>query len=413
MSIDHIKTPTTIEALTYQNDAAGNRVKVTRANAAATLIPQAVTNTAFDAANEQTRFNSASTNLVYDNNGNLTSFTDASGTTAYTWNARNRLTGISGPSLSASFVYDGLGRRSSKTINSATTGFWYDGEDLLAELSGSTPTATYVRSLSIDEPFIRKQSGGDEYYQTDALGTTVALTDGSGASSTTYTQEPFGKTTKTGSSTNAFQYTGREEDGTGVMYYRARFYSSKIQRFLGEDPLEFDSGETNLYGYVANNPINLIDPTGLTWETNATFFWQWSTGLHNKDVRNYRSYDVETVEMSESPGAEKMRQAFKLNGCKTKGGINYGTFEAAWDTLLNPLTLDWSSTAFQVGGFAGASVVDNKNGTVTCRIRNVAGTHSFFYHLVADRKGKTGPMRNVEQNFSWTEPNPCSLSGRK
>ena len=165
LSLDHIKTPTTIEALTYQNDAAGNRIKLTRANAAATLIPQAVTNTAFDAANEQTRFNSASTNLVYDNNGNLTSFTDASGTTTYTWNARNQITAISGPSLSASFVYDGLGRRSSKTVNSTTTGFWYDGDDVLAELSGSTPTATYVRSLSIDEPFIRKQSAGDEFYQ--------------------------------------------------------------------------------------------------------------------------------------------------------------------------------------------------------------------------------------------------------
>ena len=85
----------------------------------------------------------------------------------YTWNARNQLTAISGPSLSASFVYDGLGRRTSKTINSTTTGFWYDGDDVLAELSGSTPTATYIRSLSIDEPFVRKQTGGDEFYQAE------------------------------------------------------------------------------------------------------------------------------------------------------------------------------------------------------------------------------------------------------
>ncbi len=413
LSIDHIKTPTTIEALGYQNDAAGNRSKLTRANAAASLIPQAVSNTAFDAANEQTRFNSASTNLVYDNNGNLTSFTDALGTTTYTWNARNRLTAISGPSLSASFVYDGLGRRTSKTINSTTTGFWYDGADVFAELSGSTPTAIYIRSLNIDEPFIRKQSSGDEFYQTDALGSALALTDSTGSSGTTYTYEPFGKTTKTGTSSNAFEYTGREEDGTGLLYYRARYYRPQIQRFLGEDPLELDSGDTNLYGYVRNNPMNLIDPTGLTWETNTMFLWEWSTGLHSNDVRSYHSYDVETIEMSESLGAEKMREAFKFNGCKTKTGIPYGTIEAAWDTLLNPFTADWSSTAFQVGGFAGASVVDNKNGTVTFRIRNIAGTHSFFYHLVPDRKRKTGPMRNIEQNFSWTERNPCSLSGRK
>ncbi|MEX5216842.1 MAG: hypothetical protein NW701_03355 [Nitrospira sp.] len=292
ISIDHIKTPTTIEALTYQNDAAGNRIKLTRANAVASLIPQAVTNTAFDAANEQTQFNSASTNLVYDNNGNLTSFTDTSGTTTYAWNARNQLMAISGPSLSASFVYDGLGRRSSKTINSMTTGFWYDGDDVLAELSGSTPTATYIRSLSFDEPFIRKQSGGDEFYQTDALGSTLTLTDSSGASSTTYTQEPFGKTTKIGSSTNAFQYTGREEDGTNVFYYRARFYHSGIQRFLSEDPYNFASlqiagGSGSLddqlqisaflavpkrhhpYSYVGNTPTLYVDPSGLLFGGNV------------------------------------------------------------------------------------------------------------------------------------------------
>ncbi|CAI4030255.1 hypothetical protein DNFV4_00683 [Nitrospira tepida] len=272
LSINHIKTPTTIEALTYQNDAAGNRIKLTRANAAASLIPQAVTNTAFDAANEQTRFNSASTNLVYDNNGNLTSFTDASGTTTYTWNARNQLTAISGPSLSASFVYDGLGRRTSKTINSATTGFWYDGADVLAELAGTTPSATYIRSLSIDEPFIRKQSGGDEFYQVDALGTTLALTDGAGSSNTTYTQEPFGKTTKTGSSSNVFQFTGREEDGAGVMYYRARSYHPKLQRFLQEDLLGLAAGDPNLYAYVFNSPLLLRDPSGLLGLEDASDF---------------------------------------------------------------------------------------------------------------------------------------------
>ncbi len=262
LSIDHIKSPTTIEALTYLNDAAGNRIKLTRANAAASLIPQAVTNTAFDAANEQTQFSSASPNLVYDNNGNLTSFTDGAGTTTYTWNARNQLTAISGPSLSASFVYDGLGRRKSKTINSSTTGFWYDGEDVLAELAGTTPTATYIRSLSIDEPFIRKQSGGDELFQTDALGSALALTDSTGSSGTTYTQEPFGKTTKTGTSTNTFQYTGREQDQTGLFYYRARYYSPILQRFITEDPIEYSSGDLNLYAYVINRPTAFVDPSG-------------------------------------------------------------------------------------------------------------------------------------------------------
>ncbi len=256
LSIDHIKTPTTIEALTYQNDAAGNRIKLTRANAAASLIPIAVSSNSYDVANQQTQFNGVT--QTFDANGNLTN----DGTKTYTWDARNRLTAISGPSLSASFVYDGLGRRTSKTINSATTGFWYDGADVLAELAGTTPSATYIRSLSIDEPFIRKQSGGDEFYQTDVLGSTLALTDGTGTAQTTYTYEPFGKTTKTGASTNSFQYTGREDDGTGLSYYRSRYYHPGFQRFMGEDPIGFRGGDPNFYTYVSNNPMNRIDPRG-------------------------------------------------------------------------------------------------------------------------------------------------------
>gem|GEM_PF-6187120 len=199
---------------------------------------------------------------MYDNNGNLTSFTDGSGTTTYTWNARNQLTAISGPSLTASFGYDGLGRRTTKTVNSATTGYWYDGSDVLAELSGSSVTASYVRSLAIDEPFIRKGTS-DEFYQTDALGSTLVLTDSAGASQTAYTYEPFGKTTVTGTSANSFQYTGRENDGTGLYYYRTRYFSAKLDRFVGEDPLRPDSEMGNLYAYVLNDPVNLTDPLGL------------------------------------------------------------------------------------------------------------------------------------------------------
>jgi RHS repeat-associated protein len=259
-TIAHVKTPTTIESLTYVNDAAGNRTKLTRANAAASLIPAAVT-ADYDAANEQIKFNSPTVNLVYDNNGNLTSFTDGSGTTTYTWNARNQMTAISGPGLTASLVYDGLGRRTSKTINSTTTGYWYDGQDILAELNGSTVTASYIRSLDIDEPFIR-QAASNDFYQTDALGSTPALTDAAGSAQTTYTYEPFGKTTVNGTSSNPHQFSGRENDGTGTYYYRARYYQPKSPRFIGEDPIGL-AGGMNVYTYVENNPLLWKDPLGL------------------------------------------------------------------------------------------------------------------------------------------------------
>jgi RHS repeat-associated protein len=80
---------------------------------------------------------------------------------------------------------------------------------------------------------------------------------------TTYTYEPFGKTTTSGAgTTNSFGFTGREADGTGLHYYRARYYDARLQRFIGEDPLGFHAGDVNLHAYVFNSPTELVDPLG-------------------------------------------------------------------------------------------------------------------------------------------------------
>lgn len=244
-----------IESLAYTYDAAGNRISLNRANGTATSLPSAV-QAAYDAANQMMQFNANT--LSYDANGNLMS----DGTKTYIWDARNRLVGITGPGLSASFVYDALGRRVSKTIDGATTEYLYDGNDIVAEINGGVVTTTYLRSLNIDEPFVR-QSSTTEFYHTDALGSTLALTDQTGSVQATYQYDPFGNTTITGTSSSPFMYTGRENDGTGVYYYRARYYSSKMQRFLNEDPIGFSGGDVNIYAYVKNNPIRYFDPWGL------------------------------------------------------------------------------------------------------------------------------------------------------
>ena len=255
-NINHLGPSGIIEALTYQYDAAGNRTSLTRNNATASVLPSAVANATYDAANEQTAF--AGATLTYDNNGNLTS----DGTNTYVWDARNRLVSISG-GVTASFKYDALGRRTNKVVGIAASQFLYDGNDIAAEIGGGAVGANYLRSLNIDEPFIRQASTGNEHYHTDALGSSLGLSNVQGASAMTYTYEPFGKTTVTGTSANAFQYTGRENDGTGHYYYRARYYSPMSTRFLSEDPLRFSGGSTNFYGYVMLNPVNRNDPYGL------------------------------------------------------------------------------------------------------------------------------------------------------
>jgi RHS repeat-associated protein len=200
--------------------------------------------------------------LTYDLNGNLT----GDGTNTYTWDARNHLSAISG-AVTAGFVYDALGRRTKKTIAGATTQFFYDGLNPVQELDGATPanvTANLLAGLNIDERFTRTDSNGTLNFLTETLGSTVALADATGAIATSYTYEPFGKTTTGGtSSANSYQFTGRENDGTGLYFNRARYYGATYQSFISQDPLDFRGGDPNLYGYVINNPMSYADPFGL------------------------------------------------------------------------------------------------------------------------------------------------------
>lgn len=139
-----------------------------------------------------------SKSITHDNNGTITSIADTCGTTTYTWDARNRLTAINGftagcSPLSADFRYDALGRRIEKTINGKTIRYLYDGLDIVQEIENGTAGASYVRTLDIDEPLARIRSGGARYYHRDALGSVIALTDGSGSATSAYTYGPLRK----------------------------------------------------------------------------------------------------------------------------------------------------------------------------------------------------------------------------
>ena len=135
------------------------------------------------------------------------------------------------------------------------------------------------------------------------------------------------------------------------------------------------------------------------------FLWEFLTGLHDQPNRTYGPYDLQTIEMQHSIGAQKLRDAYKAKGCKNTT-FEYKTLNAWWDTLANPMTYNWFSTAAQVGGFGNATACGN-GCTVTYTIPNVAGLHSFGLHVLNNRKSPTGPMSTITQTFQWTEPCPC------
>jgi len=255
-SITYKKDATLLGNLTYEYDSLGKRAR-TGGSFARTSLPQPLTAATYNQSNQLS--NRSGTNLTYDNNGNLTS----DGVNTYSWNARNELVSISGPGLTASFQYDASGHRINKSDNAISTSYLYDGVNIVQELSGATPTANTL-TAGVDKVMTRNDAAGTRVPLTDPLGSSVALVDDTGTLQTQYTYDPFGNTTTTGAaSSNSSKYTGREDDGTGLYYYRARYYSPSLQRFISEDPIGFGGGDANLYAYVGNDPVNSGDPSGL------------------------------------------------------------------------------------------------------------------------------------------------------
>jgi RHS repeat-associated protein len=243
----------TLGELQYAYDAAGQRVSVA-GSWARTGLPEAVESTAYNANNHQLAFGGQA--LTHDLNGNLTH----DGVNMYVWDARNRLVGITGRTPS-SFAYDGLGRRRDKTITGAATGFLYDGVNPVKEIA-AVGGAELLTGVGIDEYLTRTSSQGTMNFLTDTLGSTIALAGAAGSIHSEHTYEPFGRDA-TAALDNPFQYTGRENDGTGLYYYRARYYHPRLQRFISEDPLGIAArGGVNRYVYALNSPMRFVDPLG-------------------------------------------------------------------------------------------------------------------------------------------------------
>jgi RHS repeat-associated protein len=240
---------TSNESYTY--DVVGNR---TASHLSATY--------SYQPYNRMTATTSAS--MTYNANGNLTQKTVSSTTSTYTWDYENRMTQASNASDTVHYAYDALGRRVERytDVSLDDTKFTYDGLDVVMDDDLVAGVTKYQDGLGIDDKLSLKSGGVSKYFLADHLGSTVALTDATGAVTEQTSYDSFGNQS-TNLSTR-YQYTGREYDGFAQFYYyRARWYDGNVGRFVSEDPIGFGGGDVNLFGYVRNRPLKHRDPRGL------------------------------------------------------------------------------------------------------------------------------------------------------
>jgi RHS repeat-associated protein len=144
-------------------------------------------------------------------------------------------------------------------------GFLYDGAQAIGEVTGGTLSATLLTTLAIDDVVARYSTSGTRTQLVDALGSVIAQAKDDQTIQNFYAYSPYGESVTLGNDDgNSIQYTGRENDGTSLYYYRARYMDPVLKRFISEDPIGI-SGGFNIYAYVNGNPIINRDPSGLTW----------------------------------------------------------------------------------------------------------------------------------------------------
>ncbi|MEH0018419.1 MAG: RHS repeat-associated core domain-containing protein [Desulfobacter sp.] len=248
--------------LGFTYDRTGNRLTRTLDDAALTYTYTQGTNRL-----AQISGTGSQTDLVYDGAGKPLSKGDMN----FAYTQAGRLATVSGSGNEiAAYLYNSLGQRTRKTVDGKTTLFHYD---LFGNLIGeSSPDGTfsmaYVYTDSTRLAALAMESTTQQdvaYYINDHLGTPVKMIDDDGRVVWDGVSLPFGRVSESlGEAQNHFRFPGQYYDEEAGLHYNwHRYYDPVTGRYISPDPIGL-AGGINPFLYAEANPINLIDPEGLS-----------------------------------------------------------------------------------------------------------------------------------------------------
>jgi RHS repeat-associated protein len=200
----------------------------------------------------------------YDANGNMTN----DGQNTLTYDAENHLLTSSGGLGSGTYTYDGSGHRVKKVSGSTTTVYAFSGTKVIAEyVNGAAPTSPTREYIYSGGALLAKvESSATQYYHSDHLSTRL-MTDSSGTKIGEQGHYPFGESWYASGTTTKWEFTSYERDSeSGNDFAMARYHVNRLGRFSSPDLHSgsvADPQSLNKYGYVLDDPANLVDPLGL------------------------------------------------------------------------------------------------------------------------------------------------------
>lgn len=260
-SLIHNNGAQILESERYTYNAVGNRILKIAEPAQPLMVQPSVSQFANDSNLLEKR---GAVTYTYDENGNRLTETGPDGTITYNWDARNHLAAIETVSELIEFRYDLAGNLIGRASGAAgSINLLLDGISNVVYVSnGNDERFSILTGQSIDEHLaLVRPDGQVEYGLPDAVNSTVATVDETGTLLDKFQYGPFGQTIST-LGAYPFHFTGRILVTPQLYQFRARYYDPLAGSFISEDPMPVLS-RYNLYTYVDNNPVNLVDPLGL------------------------------------------------------------------------------------------------------------------------------------------------------
>jgi RHS repeat-associated protein len=257
------KGATTIGSYTYDNNS--NRLSATTSSGTATGT--------YDAQDRLLTYGAAS--YTYNGNGELASKTAGTQTTTYQYDVLGNLMAVTLPSGTAiSYIVDAENNRVAKKVNGVVVaGFLYDRGNLVAQLDVNNQLVSQFVYGDVSATPVYMVTGGVTYrIFCDHLGSPrLVVNSSTGQIAERIDYDEFGNVINdTNPGFQPFGFAGGLYDqDTTLVRFGLRDYDPATGRWTAKDPIRFDAGDTNLFGYVQNDPVNLIDPTGLEGDCNC------------------------------------------------------------------------------------------------------------------------------------------------
>lgn len=211
-----------------------------------------------------------STSYEYASNGSLKSKLDKEQKWAYRFDLLGQLRSVELPDhRKVAYLHDGLGRRVLKTIDGKTTqGLLYEGAFPIAQLGASGKVQSrFVYGTRVHVPDLMITKGQTFLIVTDHLGSPMLVIDcASGEIAQEIEYDVFGNVlSDTAPGLQPFGFAGGLYDAdTGLTRFYSRDYEAATGRWTSRDAILFAGGDTNLYAYCGNDPVNDLDPFGFS-----------------------------------------------------------------------------------------------------------------------------------------------------